>query len=160
MRTRKPMNITQFATPTRRGIFHLPARRSLLAVAAVLMFVGVPLVMSLDSVASASSVALSESNNGKVVAIAKGSHFSVTLHTTYWSIHTVSNHVVTQIGKTVVKGSLGNACAPGQGCGTVTATYVANKVGTVRLTASRTTCGEALKCSTSQSHWTVVVRVK
>jgi transposase len=32
--------------------------------------------------------------------------------------------------------------------------------GVVRLRASRTTCGEALLCSKSQSHWLVVVRVR
>jgi len=155
------MSITTFATPKRRGVPQRLTRRSLLAVAAVLMFAGGPTAISLNSAsASASSlVVLAESSNGKVVSVAKGSHFSVTLHTTYWSIHTISNHSVAQIGKTVVKGSLANACAPGQGCGTVTATYVANKVGTVTLKASRTTCGEALRCSTSQGHWTVVVRV-
>ena len=153
------MSTTTFATPKRRGVGHLLARHSLFAVAAVLMFVGGPIAISLNSASASALVVLSESSNGKVVSVAKGSHFSVTLHTTYWSIHSVSNHSVTQIGKTVVRGSLANACAPGQGCGTVTATYVANKVGTVTLRASRTTCGEALRCSTSQSHWTVVVRV-
>jgi hypothetical protein len=154
------MTTTTFTTPKRRDMPYLFARRSLLAVVAVLMFVGGPIAMSLESASASSSLVLSESSNAKVVTVAKGSHFSVTLHTTYWSIHSVSNHRVAQIGTTVVKGSLTSGCVPGQGCGTVTATYVANKVGAVTLRASRTTCGEALKCSTSQSHWMVVVRIK
>jgi hypothetical protein len=153
------MSITTFATPKRPGVHQILARRSLLAIAALLMFVGGPLAISLNSASASALVVLSESSNGKVISVAKGSHFSVTLHTTYWSIHSVSTSSVSQIGKTVVKGSFTNGCVPGQGCGTVTATYVANKVGTITLRASRTTCGEALRCSTRQSRWTVVVRV-
>lgn len=109
------------------------------------------------------SVVISESNNAKVVTMAKGSFFTVTLHSTYWSLKSVAGASITQVGKTVVKGSLmyaNHACVPGQGCGTVTAHYRADAAGLARLTATRTSCGEAMLCSKSQGHWTVVVRVR
>lgn len=150
-------------TPIGRRRAHRFSRgRSLLALVGLVTLVAVPLAPSVANAATA-SVVISESSNAKVVTVARGSHFTVTLHSTYWSIKPVTGHIVTQIGKTLVKGSLmygTQRCVPGQGCGTVTANYVANAAGTVRLNASRTTCGEVLLCSKSQSHWTVVIRVR
>ena len=50
-------------------------------------------------------------------------------------------------------------CVPGGGCGTVTATYGAVHAGRVTVTANRTSCGEALRCSPEQGSFTVAVVV-
>ena len=155
------MNTATVVTSSRTPRRYRTAR-SLLATAGLVTLLAAPLAPSFAG-ATSTSVVISESSNDKTVTVAKGSHFTVTLHSTYWSISPVVGHAVNQIGQTVVKGSFRNgthACVPGQGCGTVTATYVANQTGLVHLRAARTTCGEALLCSKSQSHWMVIVRVR
>ena len=121
----------------------------------------------IEGVAGATGVAkvtITESSNGHVVTVARGAHLVVTLHNTYWTITPLSGQtVLTQIGAQQTRGQLSgatHACVPGQGCGTVTMNYVANAAGLVRLTAHRTTCGEAMRCTGSQGSWSVSVRVR
>jgi len=116
------------------------------------------------SAASMAKVTIGESSNGHVVTVAKGAHLVVTLHNTYWTIAPLTGRtVLTQLGAQQTRGQLPgatHACVPGQGCGTVTMNYVANTAGLVRLTAHRTTCGEAMRCTGSQGSWSVSVRVR
>ena len=51
-----------------------------------------------------------------------------------------------------------SGCVPGQGCGTVTTHYVARSLGLIHLRATRTSCGEALRCAPSAGLWTVTIR--
>jgi hypothetical protein len=46
------------------------------------------------------------------------------------------------------------------GCGTQTWNFVAKKVGTYSIAASRTSCGEALQCTGTQGAYQVTIRVK
>jgi len=114
--------------------------------------------------AGAAKVTIGESSNGHVVTIARGAHLVVTLHNTYWTIAPLTGRtVLAQVGAQQTRGQLSgatHACVPGQGCGTVTMNYVANAAGLVRLSAHRTTCGEAMKCTGSQGSWSVSVRVR
>ncbi len=114
--------------------------------------------------AAHSNVALNEASNGKVVTVHATDHLTLTLHSTYWTIAPLPKQkVITQVGPTVTAPRLpasANGCVPGQGCGTVTAHFLATGVGQIRLSASRTSCGEALRCTPRQSHWTVVIRVR
>jgi len=114
--------------------------------------------------AGASKVTIGESSNGHVVTIARGTHLVVTLHNTYWTIAPLTGRtVLAQVGSQQTRGQLSgatHACVPGQGCGTVTMNYVANAAGLVRLSAHRTTCGEAMRCTGSQGSWSVSVRVR
>jgi len=116
------------------------------------------------SAAGASKVTIGESSNGHVVTIARGTHLVVTLHNTYWTIAPLTGRtVLAQVGSQQTRGQLSgatHACVPGQGCGTVTMNYVANAAGLVRLSAHRTTCGEAMRCTGSQGSWSVSVRVR
>ena len=110
--------------------------------------------------ASSAATTLGEANNGHTVTVSPGAHLTVVLHSTYWSIVPLSNgSVVAQVGTTKTVGVL-KGCVPGQGCGTVTAHFVAKGAGMLRLQANRTSCGEAMRCSPAQSHWTVVLRVR
>ena len=113
---------------------------------------------------SPKSISLSEANKGHVVTVHPGDHVTVVLHTTYWSfLRPVSSPVISQVGRTVIKGGLPaspGGCAPGSGCGTATAHFVALKTGQYRLHALRSTCGEVMKCSPSQGVWTVVIKVR
>jgi hypothetical protein len=142
--------------------------RALLARGAAVLVFALPLAFGVAaSGASATGVAkvtIGESSNRHVVTIAKGAHLVVALHSTYWTIAPLARRtVLAQIGTQQTGGPLSgptHACVPGQGCGTVTMHYVANGVGTVRLTAQRTTCGEAMRCTGSQGSWYVTVRVQ
>ena len=114
--------------------------------------------------ATTSNVALNEISNGKVVTVHAGDHLTLTLHSTYWTITPLPKQkTITPVGPVVTAPRLpasANGCVPGQGCGTVTAHFLASGVGQIRLSASRTSCGEALRCTPRQSHWTVVIRVR
>jgi hypothetical protein len=103
---------------------------------------------------------LNEASNGHVITVSPGAHLTTVLHSTYWSIDPLSGKaVLVQLSATKTVGTL-KGCVPGQGCGTVIAHFVARGSGQVRLRANRTSCGEALRCTPSQSHWTVVIRVR
>ncbi len=103
---------------------------------------------------------VNEVSNDRVVTVRPGTNLTAILHSTYWSIDPLSgNAVLAQVGATKTVGKL-KGCVPGQGCGTVSAHFVARGAGQVRLRAHRTSCGEALRCTPSQSHWTVVIRVR
>ena len=105
---------------------------------------------------------LNELNNGHTFVVSPGEHVTLTLHSTYWHVAPLTmQRSVRQIGSTSVVGVLPgtSGCVPGQGCGTVRARYVALAPGLVRLRATRTSCGEALRCSPAQSSWTALLRV-
>ena len=142
--------------------------RALLARGAAILVFALPLAFGVAaSGASATAVAkvtITESSNRHVVTVARGAHLVVTLHSTYWTINPLARRtVLAQVGTQQTGGPLSgptHACVPGQGCGTVTMHYVAHGAGTVRLTAKRTTCGEAMRCTRSQGSWYVTVRVR
>lgn|GEM_PF-876827 len=159
------MTGTTFSSP-----IHLtttPVRMLFARGAAVLVF-ALPLAfaaaVSGASATGAAKVTITESSNRHIVTVAKGTHLVVELHSTYWTITPLARRtVLAQVGTQQTRGQLSDpthACVPGQGCGTVTMHYVALGAGTVRLTAQRTTCGEALLCTGSQGSWYVTVRVR
>jgi len=144
--------------------------RALLARGAAVLVFALSLAFA-DAVSGASAtgvakVTITESSNRHVVTVAKGAHLVVALHSTYWTITPLeSRTVLAQVGTQRTGGLLPgptNTCAPvpGQGCGTVSMRYVAQGAGTVRLTAHRTTCGEAMLCTGSQGSWYVTIRVR
>jgi hypothetical protein len=104
-------------------------------------------------------VRVSERQNDKTVALDKGQRLQVVLHSTYWQIHGSSDPtVLATTGRPRTRPRL-SGCVPGGGCGTVTAVYLATGAGTANVTASRTSCGEALGCTAAGSRYTLNVRV-
>lgn len=104
---------------------------------------------------------LSEADNGGSTTISVGQRLVVTLASTYWAIAPPSDpSVLVQDGPPAVTPG-GPSCPsiPGTGCGTVVATFTALAPGQADLGADRTTCGEALRCSESQSRWRYHVHV-
>lgn len=153
------------------GTIHSTAtpKRALLARGAAVLVFALPLALAgAMSGAGASGVAkvtITESSNRHVVTVTKGAHLVVALHSTYWTITPLARRtVLAQVGTQQTGPVPGStpACAPvpGQGCGTVSMHYVARGAGTVRLTAHRTTCGEAMRCTGSQGSWYVTIRVR
>ncbi len=109
------------------------------------------------------TVTLGEANNHHTIAVALGTRITVTLHSTYWSPTPVhSSTILSQVGApTVAATQPGTAgCVPGQGCGTVSEHFVARHAGFIRLRATRTSCGEAMRCTPAQAVWTVIVHVR
>lgn len=110
------------------------------------------------------NIAINESNNGKIVVVKTGSHVTLTLHSTYWTIAALPRQTTLTRDSPVVTTprlpASANGCVPGQGCGTVTVHFLATGPGQVRIRASRTSCGEAMRCTPQQSVWTVVIRVR
>lgn len=95
---------------------------------------------------------------GRTVHLSVGDSVRVRLNTTFWQFEAPSGAVV-PAGRPVVRPDGGHTI-PGSGSGTVIATYRADKVGRATITASRTSCGEALRCINGQGAFrlTVVVR--
>jgi hypothetical protein len=144
------------------------AKRALLARGVAVLVLALPLTFAVAangaSATGVAKVTITESSNRHVVTVAKGARLVVALHSTYWTITPLARRtVLAQIGIQQTGGPLSgstHSCVPGQGCGTVTMHYVAHGVGTVRLSAQRTTCGEAMRCTGSQGSWYVTVRVR
>jgi hypothetical protein len=81
------------------------------------------------------------------------------LASTYWTLQPSSNPIVLQPnGQPIVAPQI-RGCVPGQGCGTVTTDFTASTTGTAIVTATRTTCGEALACTPANSHYEVTITV-
>jgi len=165
MKVEPPMSINLKASTSDR------TRRNLRSVSHL-----APVVISLASFAAftvatpagatkaAPTVALNESSNAHTLNVGVGTHLNLTLHSTYWTLATTKlAPYLKQVGTTSVVGVAPNGgghCVPGQGCGTVSAHFVAAHPGTVHLRATRTSCGEAMKCSPAQSLWTVTIQVR
>ncbi|GAA2790334.1 hypothetical protein GCM10010441_14390 [Kitasatospora paracochleata] len=108
--------------------------------------------------AGAAPVALDEGANHTRVTVAVGATVRTDLHSTYWSPVTSSDpNLLAPTGTPST--SAVPSCRPGAGCGTVTTGFVARATGSVRLTARRTSCGEAKPCPPDQQDYTVDVDV-
>lgn len=109
----------------------------------------------------ARTVQVDESNNGQALSLRPGDHLTVVLHSTYWKFNPPSDPTVISADGPPAYAGGGPKCGgpPGSGCGTVTARYTAVRTGSAVVSAGRTTCGEALRCSPAQSRWSVKVTV-
>ncbi|MFJ3220187.1 hypothetical protein ACIPLC_30245 [Kitasatospora sp. NPDC086801] len=104
-----------------------------------------------------SALVLDEHADGTAVRVAPGTVVRVELHSTYWSPAADDNPRT--LRPTATATATATACRPGGGCGQVTAGFLAAAPGTARLSAHRTTCGEALACPPGQRAFTVTVTV-
>jgi hypothetical protein len=108
--------------------------------------------------AAASPRLLSDADNGQTVTVSVGTTLRLVLHSTYWRMGGSSARSVV-----AASGSPRYASRPGgvagSGNGTVTETFRALRRGRARLSASRFSCGEALRCTPSQGSFSVVVVV-
>jgi hypothetical protein len=103
------------------------------------------------------NISIDDSANGTTVNLTTGQTIGLTLRSTYWQINDSSNSSVLALTGSSVAPAY---CLPaGSGCGTQSATFTAKSSGTVTITASRTTCGEALACQPNQETYSVTVVV-
>ena len=135
----------------------LAGRVRLCAAAAALTVLGCGAAASSSSAVQAAPIAVTETDNGRTLTVARGGQLVVTLHSTYWTFGGSSNSaVLQQVGQPVASPG---SCPPGVGCGQVTATFTAVGAGRADVTASRSSCGEALSCTGSSGSFRVSVVV-
>lgn len=103
---------------------------------------------------------VTEADNGQTVTVTVGSEITLTLGNTYWTIEASSDPaVLTLESGPTTSGTAPSSCLPGMGCGEVTAAFRALAPGQATITASRTTCGEALLCTGSAGAFAVNIVV-
>jgi hypothetical protein len=97
------------------------------------------------STAVAGQIVASESDNGKTLELHVGDRLEVKLASTYWNIQDSSDLGVLRLaGPVAVSPQPG--CVPGAGCGLAIASFDAVGTGSADITASRSSCGEAMRC--------------
>jgi hypothetical protein len=109
---------------------------------------------------SLSEVKVDDSKNGQSVQVHVGDTVKVTLGSTYWTFDQSSDPLVLrELGEQVVTPDPMGSCLPGMGCGVTTAWYKALSAGSATVSASRVSCGEALRCVGNQGAYRVTVVV-
>jgi hypothetical protein len=95
---------------------------------------------------------------GRTVHLSQGDSVRVRLASTYWHFAAPSGRVLSA-GRPVARPAHGHVIA-GSGSGTVTVTFRAVQKGNATITASRVSCGEAMRCVHGNGAFrlTVVVR--
>jgi hypothetical protein len=132
-------------------------RLAVVAIALVVLGCGAASSGSSSSGGQGGTVVATETDNGRTIGLASGAHLIVTLHSTYWSFAGISNSaVLQQVGQ---PNASPGSCPPGIGCGQVTATFTAVGPGRADVTASRSSCGEALSCTGGAGSFRVTVVV-
>jgi hypothetical protein len=102
---------------------------------------------------------VSDDANGSTVAVLTNATVHVVLHSTYWKFQPVTDsRVVGALHDPVVTPDA-TVRIPGTGAGTVTLDLRAVGPGTAQVSATRETCGEALRCAENQRSFTVTIVV-
>jgi predicted secreted protein len=115
---------------------------------------------------AATKSTLNETNLNQRISVKVGSHLSLTLHSMYWQLSALKvGSSVTTKGTVYQRAIIPGPSAPagcriaGMGCGIQIWNFTATKVGTTAITATRTTCGEAMRCIGTNGRYTVHVKV-
>lgn len=109
------------------------------------------------------AIVVRDGGNGHTVAMTVGQRLEVILGSTYWTVRGSSKPgVLRQDGPTTLLPRPADCAAniPGLGCVPVRTDFSALSPGTTVITASRVTCGEALRCMPAQQHYTLTVVVR
>jgi len=107
-------------------------------------------------------IVVRDSANGKAVSARAGDRIELILSSSYWHVTGSSAPgVLRQDGPPVLL-SRPRSCPhiPGLGCTPVRADFTAVTNGKAVITASRSACGEALRCKPGQTRFTVIVVVR
>ena len=119
-----------------------------------------PTTATTEPPARSGTVPLNDSDDGTTVRVKVGSTIVVVLNTTFWGFPAPpSPAVLRQVGGVTMVTVPLHSCVPGGGCGTTSATYQAVGLGQAQITASRTSCGEALLCTGKAGSYAVQVVV-
>lgn len=114
-----------------------------------------------SSSSSAAAITVSEAENGTTLTVDRGADVIVVLHSTYWQFQQASAPKVLVQAAPVVQGDPPNrAGVPGSGKGIARESYHAQAAGTATITATRTSCGEAMRCTAGQGLYRITVVVR
>ena len=103
---------------------------------------------------------LDDRNNHGTVSVHVGQTVELTLASTYWTIGAPSGTALGAVGpERKTPNYTKPGCHGGTGCGTDVRDFKAVRTGTSGISATRSTCGEALRCSDAQSRFFVTVHV-
>ena len=106
-----------------------------------------------------SDIQAGDNQNGTSITMHPGQTLLVTLGSTYWTIQGSSDsQVLAPVGAAVTSPESCGA-PPGSGCGTVSQEFRAAGSGTAQVTASRVSCGEAMRCVGSAGQYQLTVQV-
>jgi hypothetical protein len=105
------------------------------------------------------AIVLDEHANSSTVQVVVGRRVELLLHSSYWTDFGSSRSAVVRADGPVRTLPTAQRCVPGGGCHPVLATFMAETAGTAVLSASRTSCGEALRCGPGNSHYHVTIVV-
>ena len=113
-------------------------------------------------VAGGAVIVVRDDANGKTVSARAGDRIELILSSSYWHVTGSSApSVLRQDGPPVLL-SRPRRCPdiPGLGCNPVRADFTALADGKAVITASRSSCGEALRCNPDQTRFKVMVAVR
>jgi len=110
---------------------------------------------------TAQHIQAGDDQNGQSMTLHLGQTLTVTLCSTYWSFQGSSNpRVLALVGEAVVSPAPQSVCpVAGTGCGTVVQKFRAVGPGTAQVTASRVSCGEAMRCGGAAGSYKLAVTV-
>jgi hypothetical protein len=154
--------------PRRRIIVTSSMMRSLAAMSAAVLLAacgaasptpGASRSTAASGTASPARILVTDAQNGATLTAHLGDRVEVRLGSTYWKLDpNPAPSVLKPEGPPVVSPQPAG-CVPGSGCGIVTAAFVAVGAGSATLTASRTSCGEAMGCTAAEASFRVTVDV-
>ena len=101
---------------------------------------------------------LSETHNGHTLTMRTGATFTVALHSTYWTFGDSRAPSVLAVSGSPTYSNLPGDVA-GSGSGTVSESLRTIAPGRATLSASRMSCGEAMRCGPGQKSYAVVIVV-
>jgi hypothetical protein len=104
----------------------------------------------------------SDHANGRTLHVTVGERLNLILSSTYWQLRGSSAPAVLRQDGAAKPLPRPSTCPklPGLGCTPVRTSFMALAPGTAVITASRTTCGEALACAADQRHFRVTIVVR
>ncbi|MFJ8198373.1 hypothetical protein [Streptomyces sp. NPDC096152] len=108
---------------------------------------------------SSGRVVLGERARGTTIRVSTGTLVEVRLRGGYWSVPAGSDPRVLAPSGGGAGPTPAPTCPPGRSCGASSARFTALRPGTVRVTARRTSCGEAMRCPAGQDRFEVTVVV-
>jgi len=139
----------------------VPTRSRILA-----SFVAVALMLSapMSAAQAATKLAVSDTENHRVISIKANTQITITLDSTFWMDATTTNlkMVKNKVQRVIPFGPTAPVgCQhPGTGCGTSIWVFKAATKGKASFTVSRDSCGEALQCAPNKKNYLVRFLVK
>ena len=147
-------------------LHHFAQRHRLTAAAAVVSAVIITMTAGCGTAAPHSGaptvLVVRDDANGTVVSASAGDRIRLILSSSYWDVAGSSApRVLRQDGPPVLLSRPGNCPdIPGLGCAPVQTDFTALTDGKAVITARRSACGEALRCSPDQTRFTVSIVIR